>query len=128
MSNTFSRILDRDFDDAITHVTDRLSHHGFGILTEINVQDAMKTKMGVDFRRYGILGACNPPPAREALPAEPRIGAMLPCNAIVQAHDDGRVEVSAIDPVASMAAVDDPALVDIAGDIRAMLAQTIAEP
>jgi uncharacterized protein (DUF302 family) len=121
MSYTFCRTLDRDFDDAIAHVTERLAESGFGILTEIDVQEAMKKKLGEDFRRYRILGACNPPLAFKALQAEPKIGAMLPCNVIVQDNDDGTIEVSAVDPVASMTAIDNPELADIAGEVRGML-------
>ena len=125
MSYTFSRTLDRGFDDAIAHVTERLAESGFGILTEIDVQDAMKTKLGKDFRRYRILGACNPPFAYKALQAEPNIGAMLPCNVVVQDNEDGTIEVSAVDPAESMAAVDNPALAEIAGEVRDILKNTI---
>ena len=125
MAYTFSTTLRRDFDDAIEHVTARLAATGFGILTEIDVQEAMKKKLGKEFRRYRILGACNPPFAYKALLAEPRIGAMLPCNVIVQDNEDGTVEVSAVDPVASMAAIDNPDLAGIAGEVRDMLKKTI---
>ncbi|NNG05649.1 MAG: DUF302 domain-containing protein [Inquilinus sp.] len=125
MAYTFSNTLRRDFDDAIEHVTARLAETGFGILTEIDVQEAMKKKLGKEFRRYRILGACNPPFAYQALLAEPKIGAMLPCNVIVQDNEDGTVEVSAVDPVASMAAIENPALTDIAGEVREMLKKTI---
>ena len=121
MSYTFNRTLDREFDDAIAHVTERLAESGFGILTEIDVQAAMKKKLGKDFRRYRILGACNPPLAYKVLQAEPNIGAMLLCNGIVQDNEDGTIEVSAVDPVASMTAIDNPELADIAGEVRGML-------
>ena len=121
MDYTFSHTLDRGFDDAIAHVTERLAKSGFGILSEIDVQAAMKNKLGKDFRRYRILGACNPPLAYKALMAEPKIGAMLPCNVIVQDNEDGTTEVSAVDPVASMVAIENPALADIAGEVRGML-------
>ena len=126
MAYTFSTTLHREFDDAIAHVTERLAETGFGILTEIDVQEAMKKKLGKEFRRYRILGACNPPFAYKALLAEPKIGAMLPCNVIVQDNEDGTVEVSAVDPVASMAAIENPALTEIAGEVRDMLRKTIA--
>ena len=126
MAYTFSTTLHREFDDAIAHVTERLAETGFGILTEIDVQEAMKKKLGKEFRRYRILGACNPPFAYKALLAEPKIGAMLPCNVIVQDNENGTVEVSAVDPVASMAAIENPALTEIAGEVRDMLRKTIA--
>ena len=98
------------FDEAVTHVTSELGKRGFGVLTEIDVQATLKKKLGVDFRPYRILGACNPQFAHEALMAEDKIGTMLPCNVIVQQLGPDQVEVSAVDPVASMQAVRNPAL------------------
>lgn len=120
---------DRTFpDDAFDHVEKRvrtaLSDHGFGVLTEIDVQTTMKTKVGADMPRYTILGACNPNLAWEALAQEPRVGAMLPCNVILRDTDHG-VEVSAVDPVASMAAINNADLKAIATQVRGLLAQAV---
>ena len=125
MQYTFSKTLDTTFEEAEARVTDALKAEGFGILTEIDVKATLKKKLDVDFRPYRILGACNPALAHKALQAEPRIGAMLPCNVIVQATEDGRVEVSAIDPIASMQAIDNPALGEVAGAVQAKLQHVI---
>jgi uncharacterized protein (DUF302 family) len=121
----FNTTLNISFDDAITKVTEELKKEGFGILTEINVKDALKKKLDVDFRKYKILGACNPPYAYKALQAEDKIGTMLPCNVIVQELDSGNVEVAAIDPVASMQAVGNKGFEGIATDIQAKLKKII---
>ena len=118
MNYHFSKIVPLEFDAAVAKVTADLKTQGFGILTQIDVQQTLKAKLDVDFRRYLILGACNPPFAYQALQAEDKIGTMLPCNVIVQQHDDGSVEVSAVDPVASMTAIDNPQLGKIADEIR----------
>ncbi len=120
MAYTFSKTLDMDFDQAIEHVTAALQQAGFGVLTEIDVSATLKKKIDVDFRHYRILGACNPKFAYQALQAEPEIGAMLPCNVIVQQAEDG-VMVSAIDPIASMQAVDNPALGEVATQVQGLL-------
>jgi uncharacterized protein (DUF302 family) len=99
-------------------VTAQLKEEGFGILTEIDVKDTLKKKLDVDFRPYRILGACNPPFAYQALQAEDKIGTMLPCNVIVQETPDGQVEIAAIDPVASMQAVDNPKLLEIVKQVQ----------
>ncbi len=112
------------FEEAITRVTEALKQEGFGILTEIDVQETLKKKLNVDFRRYKILGACNPPFAHQALQAEEYIGTMLPCNVIVQ-EKAGGVEVAAVDPVASMAAVRNEQLGLIAGEVRRKLEKVI---
>lgn len=125
MSYHFSKTISCSFDDAIGRVTAALQNEGFGILTEIDVQATLKKKLNVDFRGYKILGACNPPFAYEALQLEDKIGTMLPCNVIVQAQGDGQVEVSVIDPVASMGAVGNPALSVIAEQIQAKLQQML---
>ena len=117
--------LDTPYDDAITSVKDALKEQGFGVLTEIDVQKTMKAKLDVDMPGYVILGACNPKMAYEALKLEPRVGAMLPCNVIVRELDGGSVEVSAIDPVASMTAIDNDALHAVAGTVRTMLSDVI---
>ncbi len=126
MSYYFSRIIDASFDDAIMHVTERLATQGFGVLTSIDISATMKKKLGVDMNRYTILGACHPQSAYQALQAEDKIGTMLPCNVVVQQRDDGRVEVSAVDPIASMQAINNPALGEIANDVRGKL-QTVIE-
>lgn len=125
MTYYFSKKLSLDFKDAIEKVTEALKSEGFGILTEIDVKETLKKKLDVDFRPYKILGACNPPFAHKALEAEDKIGTMLPCNIIVQ-ETEGGVEVSAVDPVASMQAVSNPELEDIAKEIRGKL-KTIIE-
>jgi uncharacterized protein (DUF302 family) len=125
MSYYFSKLLSRNgFDEVIARVTEALRAEGFGILTEIDVRATMKTKLDEDFRDYRILGACNPPLAHQALQAEDKIGTMLPCNVIVQATGDG-VEVAAVDPVASMQAVDNPDLTRIAETVRDKLRHVI---
>ena len=126
MSYYFSKTLDMSFDEAIIKVTEELKKEGFGILTEIDVKETLKKKLDVDFRKYRILGACNPPFAYQALQAEEKIGTMLPCNVIVQEASGGQVEVSAVDPVASMQAVDNPELADVANQIQSKLQKVIA--
>ncbi len=125
MSYYFTKTVDLGFDEAIARVTEELKREGFGILTDIDVRATMKKKLDVDFRPYRILGACNPPFAHQALLAEDKIGTMLPCNVIVQEHAAGVVEVSAVDPVASMAAVQNAALGEVAGIVRARLQKVI---
>lgn len=125
MSYYFSRILDVSFDEAIQRTTEELQKEGFGILTEIDVKATLKKKLDVDFRPYRILGACNPPFAYQALQAEDKIGTMLPCNVIVQQLEGGRSEVAAIDPIASMRAVDNPNLTEVAQQIQDKLRSVI---
>lgn len=127
MAYYFSRKLEAGFDEAVSRVTEALKSQGFGILTEIDVGATLKQKLDVDFRPYRILGACNPPFAYKALQAEDKIGTMLPCNVIVQATDDRRVEIAAIDPAASMQAVDNPALAAIARTIGEKLNTAVQE-
>ena len=121
----FTRPVGYGFDEAISRVTEALGKEGFGVLTEIDVGATLKKKLGVEFRPYRILGACNPQFAYQALQEEDKIGTMLPCNVVVQRRADGVVEVSAIDPVASMTAIDNPALGGIAGQVRARLKRVI---
>jgi len=121
MSYHFSKTLDVPFDQAITRVTEALKAEGFGVLTDIDVAATMKAKLGEGFRPYRILGACNPKLAHRALELEDKIGTMLPCNVIVQQHGDGKVEVSAIDPVASMQAIENPGLADVAQEVQGRL-------
>jgi uncharacterized protein (DUF302 family) len=125
MSYYFSKTLGLSFDDAIDRVTQELKKEGFGVLTDIDVRATMKKKLDVDMRKYRILGACNPPFAHQALQAEDKIGTMLPCNVIVQELAPGVVEVAAIDPVASMAAVDNPQLGAIGMQVRAKLRRVV---
>jgi len=125
MSYYFNTVLECSFDDAIERVTDELKREGFGILSEINVQAALKKKLNVDFKKYKILGACNPPYAYQALQVEEKIGTMLPCNVIVLEKEDGRIEVAAIDPVASMQAIANPQLQDTADQVQAKLKKII---
>ena len=125
MQYSFNKILNISFDDTIKRVTDELKNEGFGILTDIDVQATLKKKLDVDFKKYGILGACNPPFAYKALLAESRIGTMLPCNVIVQEIEPGKIEVSAIDPIASMQAIENPGLRDIAVQVRAKLKKVV---
>ena len=126
MTYHFTKRLRVPFETAIGQVTEALKQRGFGILTEIDVQQTLKKKLDVDFRPYRILGACNPPLAYQALQAEDKIGTMLPCNVIVQDVGDGTVEVSALDPVASMAAIDNPKLATIAATVQAKLREVVA--
>lgn len=125
MTYYFAKEIDLSFDDAIAHVTDELKKEGFGVLTEIDVKATMKKKLDADFRNYRILGACNPPFAHQALLAEPHIGLMLPCNVVVQDGENGKILVSAIDPIASMQAVDNPTLGDVAEQVRGKLQKVI---
>ena len=125
MKYYFSKTVTLPFDDAIEKVMAELKKEGFGVLTDIDVKQTLKKKLDVDFKKYRILGACNPSLAYKALQAEDKIGTMLPCNVIVQEIDEGRVEVAAIDPVASMQAVSNPALKDVAEKIQAKLKKVI---
>ncbi len=121
MTYHFSKTVALPYDEVITKVTEALKQEGFGVLTEIDVQATLKKKLNLDFKKYKILGACNPTLAHEALKAEDKIGTMLPCNVVVQEHADGKVEISAVDPVASMMAVENPQLAGIATQVRAKL-------
>ena len=125
MSYYFSKIVDDNFDDAIERVTKHLADAGFGVLTTIDVSGTLKKKIDVDFQRYTILGACNPKLAHQALMAEDKIGTMLPCNVIVQETADGKVEVAAVDPMASMKAVENETLGDVASKVQGMLKDVI---
>ena len=125
MSYYFSKILPTSFDDAIGRTTAALQAQGFGIITEVDVQQTLKNKIGVDFRNYRILGACNPKLAHEALQIEDKIGTMLPCNVVVQEVSKDKTEIAAIDPVASMQAVDNPKLKEAAARVRELLKAVI---
>ena len=124
MSYHFSKRLDLSFDQAVSRVTEALKTEGFGLLTDIDVSATLKAKLKQDFRPYRILGACNPQLAYRALTLEDKIGTMLPCNVVVQQRD-GRTEVAAIDPVASMQAVDNRALAAVASEVRDQLQSVI---
>jgi len=125
MSYYFNKIVDMTFDEAVDKVTEELKKEGFGVLTEIDVKATLKKKLNVDFRKYRILGACNPSFAHKALLAEDKIGTMLPCNVIVQEGEDGNVEVAAIDPVTSMQSVQNENLGEIATTVQEKLKQVI---
>jgi uncharacterized protein (DUF302 family) len=121
----YSRTLDLPLDEAEAQVREALQEEGFGVLTEIDVQATMKKKLDVDVRPYKILGACNPHFAYQALQAEDKIGTMLPCNVIVQEAADGKTEVAAVDPIASMQAVANAKLAGIAEEVRERLRRVI---
>ena len=114
MSYYFNKTVELDFENAINKVTEELKKEGFGVLTEIDVQATLKKKLDVDFRKYKILGACNPGYAHKALQSEKYIGTILPCNVIIQENEDGKVEISAVDPIASMQAIKNKDLGNIA--------------
>jgi uncharacterized protein (DUF302 family) len=125
MSYYFSKVVKGSFEEVQERVAASLNNGGFGILTEIDVKTTLKNKLGVDFRKYKILGACNPPFAFKALQAEDKIGIMLPCNVILQEIGEDEIEVAAVDPVASMKAIENPALHDIAIQIQEKLSNII---
>lgn len=125
MSYHFSKTLTKDFDIVLQRTIDELKNEGFGVLTEIDIQSTLKNKLDVDFRKYKILGACNPHFAHQALLAESRIGTMLPCNVIVQELENGDVEVSAVDPVASMISIKNESLGALANEVREKLKRVI---
>lgn len=124
MSYTYSKIIQTDFSDAIDRIKEELKKEGFGVLTEIDMASTFKQKLNVDFRNYRILGACNPQFAYQALTAEDEIGSMLPCNVIVQELENG-VKVSAVNPQASMMAVQNKELENIAGEVGEKLKAAI---
>lgn len=125
MTYYFSKTLPVGFDEAVRRTTEALKREGFGIITEIDVKEILKAKIGVDFRNYRILGACNPKLAHEALQLEDKIGTMLPCNVVVQEIGSDRTEVAAIDPVASMQAVDNPRLKQSAAQVQTLLRKVV---
>ena len=125
MSYYFAKNVHGTIQEVIERVKAELKKEGFGILTEIDVKEILKKKMDVDFREYRILGACNPPFAYEALLAEDKIGIMLPCNVIVQETDAEKIEVAAVDPIASMEAVENPGLIEIAQQVQKKLKRVV---
>ena len=125
MTYYFAKTLEIPFDDAVDEVISALKGEGFGVLTTIDIQETLKKKLGVEFPRYVILGACNPTLAFDALQVENKIGTMLPCNVIVRDNGEGRTEVAAVDPVSSMQAVGNPKLANVAATVQAKLASAI---
>jgi len=125
MSYYFSKSLALGFEEAVQRTVEALKEQGFGIITEIDVRDTFSKKLGINFRNYRILGACNPALAHEALMIEDKVGTMLPCNVVVQETEDGRSEVAAIDPVASMQAIGNPRLKEAAKVVRDKLEMAI---
>ena len=125
MTYHFSKTLKLSFDAAVERVINALKHEGFGVLTDIDVKATMKKKLDVDFRNYRILGACNPALAHKALQLEDKIGTMLPCNVVLQELSPGQIEVSAVDPVASMMAIENPRLADVAKTVQSKLKAVI---
>lgn len=126
MTYYINKTISSEFDEAIELVTEALKNEGFGVLSEIDIQQKMKEKLDVNFRKYKILGACSPAKAYEALKLEDKIGTMLPCNVILQEIGKNQVEVAAVDPVVSMMAVGNKELATIASDIRAKMERVIA--
>ncbi|KAF0140270.1 MAG: hypothetical protein FD122_2586 [Stygiobacter sp.] len=120
-----SKVVNYTYDEAITKVTEELKKEGFGILTEIDVKETLKKKLDVDFRRYKILGACNPPFAYKALQTEENLGVLLPCNIVVQEKADSTIQVSAINPMESMQAVQNEALGEVAVEVSAKLKKVL---
>ncbi|HEY9079833.1 DUF302 domain-containing protein [Magnetovibrio sp.] len=127
MSYHFTVTLDCTFDEAIEKATAALKEKGLGVLTTINVQNAMKEKLGEDIKPYTILGACSPKHAFKAISAENKIGVMLPCNVLVQQRDDGKIEVSIVDPIASMAAIQNESLGAVAMEVQDLLKAVAAD-
>jgi len=125
MTYYINRLLEGAFGEVVARTREALKTEGFGVLTEINVQETLKAKIGVDFPPYIILGACNPALAHEALRLENKVGTMLPCNVVVRDAGDGKIEVAAIDPVASMQAIDNAALKEAAAVVRAKLGRVV---
>jgi len=120
-----ARIEGKTFDETVVWVTECLKTEGFGVLTEIDVADTLQKKIGVDFKKYKILGACNPHFAHQALLSEDKIGVLLPCNFVVEEHENGDIEVSAVDPLVSMGSVDNAALAPLAADVKTRLDRII---
>lgn len=125
MSYYINKTLHTDFNSAVTQVKDALKEEGFGVLSEIDVDETLKKKLNIDFRKYKILGACNPPNAHKALLTEPNVGTMLPCNVVVQEMDNNTIEVVAVNPQASMRAIENDELQEIAGNIKTKLEKVI---
>ena len=127
MTYHFSKTVNMGFDDAVVSAKEALKRHSFRVISEIDMKENFKKALNVDFRRYLILGACNPQLSYRALQAEDKIGTMLPCNIVLQQQEDGRVEVSAVDPVASMQAITHVVIDDVAQEMRGHLERVIDE-
>jgi uncharacterized protein (DUF302 family) len=127
MDYYFAKTIKTSFPEAVARTKAALSAQGFGVLSEIDVAATLKAKIGADMPPYLILGACNPQFAHRALLAEPKIGTMLPCNVIIREASPGQIEIAAVDPVSSMQAIDNPLLGDIAGSVRRLLQEIVAE-
>jgi len=125
MSYFIGTMFDGTFEEAVEAVTGELKKEGFGVLTDIDVKETLKKKLDVEFRKYRILGACNPHFAHKALQSEDKIGILLPCNVIVQEMADGRIEVAAVDPIVAMQSVSNPALEGLAIEVREKLQNVI---
>lgn len=125
MSYYFNKTLKGSFDEVVSKVTEELKKEGFGVLTEIDVKETLKKKLDVDFKKYKILGACNPPFAYEALKAEDKIGTMLPCNVIVIEQAPNQIEVAAVNPIASMSAVENQSLGNVAAEVQNKLKKVV---
>jgi uncharacterized protein (DUF302 family) len=125
MEYYFSKMLNVSYDEAVKLITEALKSEGFGVISEINMHDKLKEKMGVDFKRYKILGACNPPYAYKALQAEDKIGTMMPCNVLVIEQGQNKIEVAAVNPIASMQAIKNPSLGNIALEVTNKLKKVI---
>ncbi len=125
MEYYISKTVKGTFDEVVSKVKDELKKEGFGVLTEIDIKNTLKNKLDVDFRKYTILGACNPGYAHNALLAEDKVGTMLPCNVIVQETDEGEIEVAAVNPVASMMAIKNPKLEQLAADVTEKLRNAV---
>ncbi len=126
MEYYFSKTLEVAFDEAVKLTTEALKSEGFGVISEINMHEKLKEKLGVDFKRYKILGACNPPLAYKALKAEEKIGTMLPCNVLVIEQGQNKIEIAAVNPVASMQAITNPSLGDVALEVTNKLKRVIS--
>jgi uncharacterized protein (DUF302 family) len=126
MEYYFSKTISLSFDEAINRVTEVLKSEGFGVISEIRMHEKLKEKLGVDFKKYTILGACNPAYAYKALQVEDKIGTMLPCNVIVQELSENHIEVAAVNPIASMMAIQNPALTGIAKEVTDKLQTVIS--
>ena len=120
-----SKLINASFDEAILKVTEELKKEGFGILTEIDVKATFKKKLDVDFRNYKILGACNPPNAYKAISAEENMGVLLPCNVVVQEKEEGKIQISAVNPIESMKVIGNNSIEEIAGDISSKLLRVL---
>ncbi len=126
MEYYFSKTINISFDEALIRVTDVLKSEGFGVISEIRMHDKLKEKLGVDFKKYTILGACNPAYAYKALQIEDKIGTMLPCNVVVQELTDNHIEIAAVNPIASMMAIQNPELIRIAKEVTDKLQVVIS--